>query len=184
MAYCDTDDLLLGPLTGTLPSSVDPVKYIDLAAEQVDSRLGYSYVVPLPIATLPDHQKFLLKSINYKLASGRLIMAIAVATEDPAVHGYAARLIAEADLELAAIVNGDVLLTAPRATDTGGVAPGTDPSLEDAFARIPGATNRDASSAVTAFEENIMQGDDSSWSPNAGRVYGFFDWETRRRAGG
>jgi hypothetical protein len=172
MPYCTTGDLLLGQLESRLPPEIVANEYIALVADEIDGRLGFLYETPFEVAgvnALPDHQVKLLKSINSKRASGRIIMAATIATEDVAVHNYALRLIQEADLELAAIANGDVKLSAPTVDSDGNpVGPIPDPDDLDPWARVPTATNIDMYSPVVAFEANVMQGQDVNWAPRDG----------------
>ena len=172
MAYCTTNDLLLGQLETRLPAEVNPTEYITIVADEMDARLGFMYETPFDIAgvdSLPLHQVKLLKSINSKRASGRIIMAATIASEDSLVHQYALRLIQEADLELAAIANGDVRLSAPPIGADGlPLDPIEDPDIDDPQARIPGAVSRDVDSATAAFEAFAYQGEDVIWAPNDG----------------
>jgi hypothetical protein len=172
MAYCTTADLLLGQLESRLPIEVNPTEYINLAADEIDGRLGFTYLTPFDIEgvnSLPLHQVKLLKSINAKRASGRIIMAVTIATEDNLVHQYALRLMQEADLELAAIANGDVRLSAPLVDSEGNpLDPTDDPDDFDPYARIPTAENIDMYSATAAFEAAVYQGQPVVWTPRDG----------------
>jgi len=153
MAYSTEDDLLVGDLA--LSPILDKEKFVTEAAEEIDSKLGFIYALPLPVA-LPNYQKLLLKGINNKLASGRLIMAVAIGGEDSTVHAYAARLVNEATQELLAIANGLVELDADRAV----------PTLDEAAGvRTLSIKNVDSESAVEAFATNFMNGQDYYWRP-------------------
>ncbi len=185
MAYCTTADLMLGALATTIPPSIDKEVFVSMAAEHMDARLGPRYKVPVrpfpPATELPYAERVLLKSINAKMATGRIILTITYPNDEGRLNAYGQRLLAESDLELAAIANGDVLIKAPG-PDVITVGPQPDdPELADPLARIPGVLNRDAFSAVTAFETNIMQGADVAWAPNEGVRYGRFP---RRQSGG
>ena len=157
--YVEEDDLLLGELTDTLSSSVNPTQYLEMTAEEIDSKLGVMYVVPIDVATLPNSQGSLIKSIHRKLCSGRIIMAATIAHADGAIHQYALRLVKEAQMELMAVANSDVVLLGAERVDGEGVPRGDIPDAEtaDPEARVPTATNRDSNSAVVTFEENFMQ---------------------------
>ena len=172
MAYCTSADLLLGQLETRLPVEVNMTEYINIVADEIDARLGVMYEVPFETAgvnALPPYQVKLLKSINAKRASGRIIMAATIASEDSVVHQYAMYLMQEADIELAAIANGDVRLSAPpMGADGLPLEPTSDPELEDPYARIPGAVSRDAESATVAFEAYAYQGELVLWAPNDG----------------
>ena len=152
MAYSGEDDLLIGDLA--LSPVLDKGKFIDEAAEEIDAKLGFVY--KLPLTGLAVHEALLLKGINNKLASGRLIMAVAVGGEDTAVHAYALRLVTEATQELLAIANGAVDLTAERA----------DPTTEEGRgATTPSVTNLDGESGVEAFYKQVMGGTPWTWQP-------------------
>ena len=101
--YCGLNDLLIGDLL--LPEEISKKAYIESAALEIDSRIGSLYAVPVVIA--PDkvvqYQATIsmLKSINARLASGRILMAAAATLELNVVHAYANSLVREAmsDLE-------------------------------------------------------------------------------------
>lgn len=172
MAYCTVADLLLGQLTTRLPPEIDVNEYMESAAEHIDARLGFMYATPFVtegVEALPANQIKLLKGINAKRASGQIILAATIATEDNLIHQYGLWLLQEADLELQAIMNGTVKLNSPLVDSEGNEIPPTiDPGLEDPYARIPTANNIDAYSANAAFEANIMQGYPVVWSPRDG----------------
>lgn len=159
MGYVEPTDLLLGELTNALPASISPTQYISMTAEEIDAKLGVMYAVPVNIATLPNSQGSLLKSIHRKLASGRIIMAATIAHAESAIHGYAVQLVKEAQMELMAVANGDVVLIGAERVDGDGAPRGdiADAEVADPRARVPGAYNRDEYSAVEAFEYNFMR---------------------------
>lgn len=155
MPYCTSEDLLISGDV-MLPPTLSLDKFVQLASDDMDSKLGYRYEVPILTVGLPSHQIALLKSINAKLATGRLIMATAVGGEDTAVHQYALYLIKEAEMDLMSIANGQVDLQAPEVDEDGNsVTPGS-PLDNDPYARTPGAWNPDSTSPVTVFEKNIL----------------------------
>lgn len=151
MAYCTEGDLLLGDMSiGT----VDTDKWIDAASDEMDSKLGFLYA--LPLAPCPDAEEdellpvevLLLKDINAKLASGRLILAQYVGGEDSSQHAYGVALVREALEALMCIANGDVQLTACKTTA---------PDLVD-NSRLPAGLVYDEESLVTAFERTVHRG--------------------------
>lgn len=174
MAYCEIEDLQLGQLATRLPPEVDAQQYIDDASDHIDARLGFSYVTPFiteGVNALPSNQIKLLRGIASKRASGRIILAVTIATEDSNVQAYGLWLLQEADLELKAVQDGAVLLSAPRLDPDGEVIGETeDPTDSDPYANIPTANNIDAFSPNAAFEANIMQGYDTPWRPRDGSV--------------
>ncbi len=154
-AYCTEIDLLVGD--DFVAAAGSKAKYVRLAADEMDGKLGYVYVTPIPMNGLPLNQQNLLKSINQRLATGRLIMSQALGTQDNNVNAYALRLVAEAQADLMSIANGQVDLATARA-DAAGQSEGVieDPQVDDPYARMPGAWNPDAMSAVTIFEKSFM----------------------------
>lgn len=151
-AYCKVEDLLLGDVT--IGASVNRQLYVDQAADEMDSKLGWIYVTPIDVdgaeagpggvppavPALPRHQALLLKTINAKIATGRLIMAVSINEEGTAVHAYALRMLKEGNDELLLIANGNLLLEASR-TET--------PAVE--ASRVPGVHNLDPESLLDPF---------------------------------
>ncbi len=148
MAYAGTEDLLLGDIS--LGGAVDPLVWIDRAAEEIDSRLGTRYELPLPI-TLTPHAQLLLKRINAMLATGRMLMAID-GGNDQDLHAYGQDLVQTALGELAMILNGAIDLG-------GGVL------VDDGQAQGPSIRNQDAYSATAAFEALTFGGQPATWRP-------------------
>src|SRR3954469_12614421 len=108
MAYCELQDLMIGDMIG--PDPRDQRQFIDMAAAEMDAKLSSRYAMPLtPKHTaLPTYELDLLRFINAKIATGRLIMAKSMDGR----QAYALYLLQEADRDLMAIVNGDMLLDA------------------------------------------------------------------------
>lgn len=159
--YVEEDDLLLGELTDTLPATIDVTRYLAMAAQEIDGKLGVLYAVPVDYQALPNAQGGLLSSIHRKLTSGRIIMAATAHMADSHVHAYGLSLVKEAQMELMAVANGDVVLIGAERVDGDGDPRGDidDAEIADPLARVPSGTNRDTVSAVEQFEENFMQDD-------------------------
>lgn len=137
--YSETGDLLLGDL----PSPRDAEKYVQDATDEINSKLGFRYVVPIVVdqsvpANLPTI--LLLKRINNHLASGRLVCAKAASGSQQEVHQYGLSLIREAELALNQLVSGE--MTLPGATFQ---------SSDDVGQSGPIISNIDAASNVEAF---------------------------------
>jgi len=167
MAYCEEADLLVQDGMAVAPG--EKAKFIKNACEEMDSKLGYRYVVPVDLPGIPQNQQFLLKDIAIKLATGRFIMAMALHGQSESLHQYALYLIKEAEMNLMAIANGNIDLNAPRVDSSGeGVGIVEPPEVADPFARIPTGWNPDQTSAVTIFEKNFMTGDPEPffWVPD------------------
>lgn len=165
MAYAAVSDLLLGDLI--VAESIDRQKFVDLAAEEMNSKLGWVYELPLrgagsaPSATswleLPAHEVSILKTINNRLASGRLILSLYIAGEDSQLHAYGYQLVQEAMSDLMLIANGNVSLSAHRTS---------------AYSRegdtIPGISQHDDESLLLGFENSVMRG--KPWYTIPGQV--------------
>lgn len=147
MAYCDTGDLLTGSIP--TPAYLDPQKYVDDAADEIDSKIGFVYETPIDISDDSEvirPARLLLKRINVFLATGRLLMAVASPGEETSIHAYGKSLVDNATAATEAIFDGTILLDG--ATD---LHPATDSSH-----RGPIIANKDASSAVDDFYDQLM----------------------------
>jgi len=141
MAYCATTDLLLGDME---PGSIDLQSYVDSAAEEIDGRLGYVYDLDDVHGLEQDSPGWLiLKKINRFIASGRVIMAQAIAAENESLNAYGGSLVRLAYGDLALILSKELPLDAT--------------AIGESVGRTPGIVNRDATSGVEAFEDNFMK---------------------------
>lgn len=161
-AYSEQADLLIGDML--LSPTLDRDRYIQSAADDINAKIGYLYKIPLvPTDTeLPLYQVLLLKSINNKLASGRLILDVAVGGEQATLHAYGLRLISEAMNDLMCIANGDVELLAERRV-----------TATDQAARLtPSVTNYDDESLMLGFENTVLKGRplDPAWYSRPGKL--------------
>jgi hypothetical protein len=134
---------------------VNKQQFVDSAAEEMDSKLGYIYKLPLvppnpdnldPAPALLDYEVLILKHINNKLASGRLILAQDMAGEENSLHAYGLRLVTEATNELMALANGEVDLTAEKRY-----------TIQREGDKVPSIINEDPESLLLGFTENVMQ---------------------------
>jgi hypothetical protein len=145
MTYSAVADLLLGNVP--LPTTLDPAKFVQDAADEIDSRIGFVYVTPIPVASMsaPSERPtaLLLKRISNWLASGRLILALDAGGEDYAVHAYGLKLVKDASEAIDAICSLQVILEGAMRLD------GTEP-LTGHKAR-PLIHNLDPQSQVEAF---------------------------------
>lgn len=154
MAYCSAGDLLIGDIE--LSSTLSKESFLRDAFDEMNARLGFTYV--LPLTGLPVHAVTLLKMINARLASGRLLMSVAAPVEDNGIHQYGAWLIKEAYADLMAIVNGQIVLV--------GAVSNVEPH--------PNAgtiVNHDAESAFEMFENNVTRATPSWWQPGDVRLW-------------
>lgn len=143
MAYCTVADLLIGDIpTG---GALDPAKYVNDAADEIDSNIGFRYNTPVISILRPV--VLLLKRINAHLASGRMILAATISAEGEQLNAYGQSLVADAMLAIEAIASGEMAL--PGATiNTDTVVP-VDP-LEPLAAPIL-INNLDPASHVESF---------------------------------
>lgn len=145
-AYAVTADLLLG----NVPVPADAQKYLDAAAEEIDSKIGFRYATPVVADTSPEQRPvgLLLKRINAWLATGRIVLAKDAAGEDDQLHQYGQYLVSEATKALDQIVDGSIVLPgvdlatidASKVTGPAGVW-GDEESLVEAFSTTFGNPN-------------------------------------------
>lgn len=161
MPYSVVADLLLGDLI--ISDTVSKESFVQEAADDIDSKLGWIYQTPIAVAGLARHEGLLLKQINNKLASGRLILTLDIAEEGSSLHAYGLRLVTEANGDLLLLANGELDLSAPK-----------NPAYGKNKENQPLIRNRDATSAVEAFEDRFMRGDflpaavsSPGWQPGA-----------------
>lgn len=97
MAYCQVSDLLTGSIP--LPVAPSPQQAVDNAAEEIDAALGQVYLTPIvlsPVDPAVRPSLLTLKHVNAKLATGRLILAVAGGTQDTELNAYGLSLLKEA----------------------------------------------------------------------------------------
>ncbi len=123
MPYSAVTDLLTGNIP--TPQYLDPQKFVDDAADEIDSKIGFLYVTPIDVGSgtdVPRPAVLLLKRINNFLASGRLILAAAAGQEDSQLHAYGWSLIQEATAAVNQIASGDLPIDGAVKLDTGDAA--------------------------------------------------------------
>lgn len=103
MAYCVKADLLVGDMP---VSDAAATQFINIATDEIDSRLGVRYVMPLTGGADP-HATLAVKRVCILLATGRLLMAHAVGGEDQQVNAYGLYLLREADSLLRGLELGE-----------------------------------------------------------------------------
>lgn len=141
MSYSTKDDLLIGDIP-LAPRYGDGSRFVDLAADEIDSQIGHIYVTPIALADTPENRpaRLLLKKINNFIASGRIILDMALAGEDRELQSYGRSLLSEGLTLLKQVTNGDIRI------------PGADP-LPGTEAATSGPTivNEDPDSLVASF---------------------------------
>lgn len=110
--WADAGDLLVGDMA--FGSSFDKDRYIQDAANEMLSRIGIVYELPLP--PLTPHLENVFRLIQARLATGRLIMAMAVGAEQNDLHAYGRSLVQLAYDDLDRIGTVYEIPGAPRAT--------------------------------------------------------------------
>lgn len=111
-AYCLVTDLLTGNIP--VPANLEPQKYVDDAADEIDSKIGFVYTTPIDVTSgseVPRPARLLLKRINVHLATGRLLLAAAAGQEESQLHAYGWSLIKEANGALDQIASGAIPIT-------------------------------------------------------------------------
>lgn len=146
MAYSQVSDMLLGNMP--LPSEEKGKKYVDDAADEIDSKLGFRYVTPIVVAADPNFRAttLTLKRISNWLASGRLVLAMTSPSENQVLNAYGAQLVKEATKALDALANGEMTLPGAQFLDS-----------TDVGQSGPVVSNLDAESNVEAFYNLAQQ---------------------------
>lgn len=140
--YSEVADLLVGDVT--IGGGIDRDKFVQSATEEIDSRLGFIYVLPLTPSP-SSHIALLLKRCANLIASGRLFMAIAAGSEDNAVHAYGESLLREGQSILESIACGQVDLGVTKVT-------------VQSEGNAPSITNVDDGSPFDAFYNFVTPG--------------------------
>lgn len=147
MAYSTRADLLTGDVQ--FGSTIDPDKYVGDAADEMNVRIGMVYELPLP--ALASHLQTLLVLINNRLASGRLIMAAATASQDRNLHAYGQSLVELAFADLSDILNGTIVLD------------GATRKVDESRNLGPSITNFDDVSSVDVMEAAMYPTPGTEW---------------------
>ena len=141
-AYSLVTDLLIDDLTTS--ASFPKQKYVDDAADEMNIKIGTRYDLPIDLNSLAVPSRLLLKRINNYLASGRIILRLAISSEQVKLHELGATWVKEALDALEKIACGSVDLYA-----TDGSAIETDPYLDVVHGPI--VSNIDDASPVDSF---------------------------------
>lgn len=106
--YSTVDDLMLGDLP--VGSYVSKQKYVDDAADEIDSYIGHIYATPIDMSVgspVSRPSRLLVARIARFLSTGRLILAIATPSQHQVLHAYGAKMVDEALAALNALAEGD-----------------------------------------------------------------------------
>lgn len=147
MAYCLTSDLLKGDLP--LPAHIGAGQgYIDTAADEMDTVLGQLYVTPIVLDDIPANRpsQLWLKTCCKFIASGRLILDLALSAEDDNLNAYGLSMLNQGLEMLKAIQSGAASITGATPLDPNAGAYQTGPMI----------FNEDSKSLVAAGYEFLL----------------------------
>lgn len=143
--YCEVIDLLIGDISTSV--LLNPQKYVEDASDEIDSKIGFLYTIPISVNDpTPRPVVLLLKRICSHLASGRLIMAATLSVEGKELHAYGESLVKGAQQAIESIITGHIVLTGVTSNILG---PGT-------YAKLGIISNSDAESMVEAYYDRIV----------------------------
>ena len=147
MAYSEVTDLLTGNVP--TPGYLSPQKYVDDAADEIDSKIGFIYETPIDVTDSSSNPvsrpvRLLLKRINNFLATGRLLLAVDAGAETDRVHAYGLYLLKEACESLELISAGKIELDGVTVVPVG-----------ESSVTAPLIYNKDPESNVEAFYDRI-----------------------------
>lgn len=110
MAYSTVDDLLTGDTR--IDGVIDTNAFVNAAADEMDSALGFIYETPIVLADTPINRptSLLLKLINNYLATGRIILTISRSAEDNSLDALGKYYVNTALNRLNMIVEGKISL--------------------------------------------------------------------------
>jgi len=92
--YCEVEDVENNKGDAQLPSSTDIEAYITRASEDIDAAVSERYVVPITTSNVQTVN--ILKAVSADLSAGRMILALAMASEDNNLQSYGRSLISRA----------------------------------------------------------------------------------------
>ncbi len=113
-AYCTDVDLLLTQNL-PMPTGLSKAKFVQDAADEINTQIGSLYKTPVTFDTAEDQEKYavtmtFLKQLNARLATGRLIMALDAAGQNSQLHAYGLFLLKEVKDILQQIKDRDIIL--------------------------------------------------------------------------
>lgn len=119
MAYCEVTDLLIGDTR--LPSGLIPQSYVNQAADEIDSAIGFRYETPVTVTddAVNRPTRLLLKTINSWLATGRIILTISRNGEDNTLDALGKYYVNSALQRINQIADGEIILTGATEIATG-----------------------------------------------------------------
>lgn len=147
--YCAEADLLVGDMPVNPASAAG---FIQAATDEIDSALGVNYALPIDLTAADATVELYLKRVAALLATGRLILAQSVGSEDQSTHAYGRYLLEEGKMLLREISTGDmVLYGVPRRDEF--LTAGNGPSIQQ----------EDQFSPIDAFYSYAMRGNANAY---------------------
>lgn len=116
--YSTIADLMIGDLP--IAPVIDRQKYVDDAADEIDSTIGHIYATPIdmtPAGPVKRPSRLLIQRIARFLSTGRVILAVATPTENQTLHAYGKQMVDEALAALNAIAQGEPPLEGAEPAD-------------------------------------------------------------------
>lgn len=157
--YSDPDDMLVGT-DFALPADDTLERFVRDAAQEIDSRLGFKYVIPLKFTRIvggsvsyvdPEDSStytpsyLLVRRLSNFIASGRYLLAATSPEEQNSLHQYANKLLRDAEAILSQITSNRADLEIEE-------LPSDD--MDTPYGLL--VKNRDKRSMVQEFEEQAM----------------------------
>lgn len=154
MPWAAEDDMLVGDVV--TPSGTRD-KFLDDAENEMLVHLTQYYATPLPDnASLPEHILRLLKQTHARLASGRMLLALATSSEDESLHAYGLSLLTDARSDLMRLGTQTPIPGASAADNNGGEVDND---------RTPLVLNADTASPFAAFADYTSNAGFDPWEP-------------------
>lgn len=169
--YCTVDELLVEDGAMTISAKFDKQKFVNVAADEINGKLGYLYKLPLTpdpsitddegvaLTAIPAYQANLIKTVNVKMASGRIFMTLKGSGDSDRQHQWGWQLCQEAEDLLNKLANGEILIDAlPKPDGSTGVPEST---------RGMTIVNEDSTSMRAAFENTVFRNRPTQTFPGA-----------------
>lgn len=118
--YNATSDLLIGDVQ--LPQGNDGTKYVSQAADEIDSRLGFTYATPFDVSdssTMSNAARLMIKMLSIHISSGRAMMDLGTSGENNLPNPYGKYLLDQAEAILLLLVEGRIVLDGAQPVNGG-----------------------------------------------------------------
>lgn len=164
--YSTISELLLGDIQ--VSTSTPRQKFVDDAANEIDSILGRRYDTPLDVSdtsVMPRYARLFVKRAANNLATGRLILALASAGEDVTIHAYGLSLVNNALMALESIACGEYDLPGVQETTPSTRVRGPKIINVDPFSGVSAYYQRFSDPFAPVFTDPLIGG---AWRPGVG----------------